>query len=116
MTGQRQPGNKTHSHKIGDYEPRGRAVVLGPLTLPNKVFCFVNTCLLNLFPSVRQEPTLGLWKGFPSPQQKKRRGGGGGDHRDHWGPGLNVLYQKAGGGFKTFPWLYLTCLTEVYAP
>ena len=63
----------THHRKTQDCEPRGRAVLLGSLTwllstrvpLPNKVSCFVTTCvsLGNSFPSVRQEPTLGLWKG-----------------------------------------------------
>ena len=53
-------------------EPRGRAV-LGFLTLllstrgpfPNKVSCFVSTCVSsdNSFPSVRQEPSFGPWKG-----------------------------------------------------
>ena len=71
MTGQR--------HKTWDCEPHGRAVLLGSLTLllstpvplPNKVFCFVSTCvsLDNSFPSVRQEPTLRPWKGFPFLQQ-----------------------------------------------
>ena len=33
--------------------------------LPNKVSCFVSTCISsgNLFPRVRQEPILGPWKG-----------------------------------------------------
>ena len=51
----------------------GRAVLLSSLTpllstwepLPNKVSCFVSTCISsdNSFPSVRQEPTLRPWKG-----------------------------------------------------
>ena len=61
-------------------EPRGRAVLLGSLTLllstrvpfPNKISCFVSTCVSsdNSFPSVRQEPGLGPWKGSPFLQQK----------------------------------------------
>ena len=59
--------------KTQGYEPCGRAVLLGSLTLllstwvplPNKVSCFVSTCVSsdNLLLSVRQEPTFGLWKG-----------------------------------------------------
>ena len=57
-------------------QPRGRAVLLGSLTLllsnqvpfPNKISCFVSTCVSsdNSFPSVRQEPSFGPWKGTPS--------------------------------------------------
>ena len=38
---------------------------------PIKSYCFVNTCVSsdNSFPSVRQEPTLGPWKGSPFLQQ-----------------------------------------------
>ena len=53
----------------------GRAVLLGLLTLllstrvpfPNKISCFVSTCVSsdNSFPSVRQEPSFGPWKGSP---------------------------------------------------
>ena len=53
--------------------PWCRAVLLGSLSLllsaqaplPNKVSCFVSTCISsgNLFPRVRQEPILGPWKG-----------------------------------------------------
>ena len=53
-------------------EPRGRAVLLGFLTLllstqvpfPNKISCFVSTYVSsdNSFPSVRQEPSFGPWK------------------------------------------------------
>ena len=37
--------------------------------LPNKASCFVSTCvsLDNSFLSLRQETTLGPWKGFPFP-------------------------------------------------
>ena len=59
-------------------EPRGRAV-LGFLTLllstrgpfPNKTSCFVSTYVSsdNSFPSVRQEPSFGPWKGSLFPQQ-----------------------------------------------
>ena len=36
---------------------------------PYKISCFVSTCISsdNSFPSVRQEPSFGLWKGFPLP-------------------------------------------------
>ena len=54
-------------------EPRGRAALLGFLTLlpstrvpfPSKVSCFVSTYVSsdNSFPSVRQEPSFGPWKG-----------------------------------------------------
>ena len=39
--------------------------------LPNKISCFVSTCvsLDNSFPSVRQEPSFGPWKGSPFLQQ-----------------------------------------------
>ena len=60
-------------------EPRGRAVLLGSLTLllsspvpiPDKIACFVSTCVSsdNSFPSVRQEPSFGPWKGSPLLQQ-----------------------------------------------
>ena len=50
-----------------------RAVLLGSLTVllstqvpfPNKISCFVSTCASsdNSFPSVRQEPSFGPWKG-----------------------------------------------------
>ena len=65
-----------HHHKTRDCKPHGRAVLLGSLTLllstqapfPNKISCFVSTCVSsdNSFPSVRQEPSLGPWKGPPS--------------------------------------------------
>ena len=58
---------------------------LGSLTLllstrvpfPNKISCFVSTCvsLDNSFPSVRQEPSFGPWKGFPFLQQMATLGG-----------------------------------------
>ena len=73
MSGQRL----IHHHKTQDCEPRGRAVLLGSLTLllsarapfPSKISCFVNTCvsLDNSFLSVRQEPSFGPWKGVPFP-------------------------------------------------
>ena len=75
MIGQRPPRNQSHHHK----NPRLRAVLLGSLTLllstrvpfPNKISCFVSTCvsLDNSFPSVRQEPNFGPWKGSPFLQQ-----------------------------------------------
>ena len=71
MIGQRPPGN--YHHKTRDCEPRGRAVLLGSLTLllsarvpfPNKIACLVITCVSsdNSFPRVRQEPSFGPWKG-----------------------------------------------------
>ena len=35
------------------------------MPFPNKISCFVSTCVSsdNLFPSVRQEPSFGPWKG-----------------------------------------------------
>ena len=38
---------------------------------PNKISCFVSTCVSsdNLFPSVRQAPSFGPWKGSPFLQQ-----------------------------------------------
>ena len=40
---------------------------------PNKISCFVSTCvsLDNSFPSVRQEPSFGPWKGSPFLQQAR---------------------------------------------
>ena len=42
-----------------------------PRHLSNKIFCLVSSCvsLDNSFPSVRQEPSFGPWKGFPFLQQ-----------------------------------------------
>ena len=67
------------SPKTQDCEPRGRAVLLGSLILllsiqvpfPNKISCFVSRCVSsdNSFLSVRQEPSLGPWKGSPFLQQ-----------------------------------------------
>ena len=58
-----------------DCKPRDRAVLLGSLTpllstrvpFPNKISCFVNRCVSSdsSFPSVRQEPSFGPWKGSP---------------------------------------------------
>ena len=52
---------------------------MGPLTLllstwvpfSNKISCFFSTCVVlnNSFPSVRQEPGVGPWKGSPFLQQ-----------------------------------------------
>ena len=82
MIGQRKARNESHHHETQDLEPRGRAVLLGSLTpllsawalLPNKVSCFVSSCVSSeiSFLSVRQEPTLGPWKGSPFPQHFKR--------------------------------------------
>ena len=57
----------------------GRAALLGSLTLllstqvpfPSEISCFVSTCvsLDNSFPSLRQEPSFGPWKGSPFLQQ-----------------------------------------------
>ena len=68
-----------HIHKTRDCEPRSRAVLLDSLTLllstrvpfPNKISCFVSTCVSsdNSFPSVRQEPSFGPWKGSAFLQQ-----------------------------------------------
>ena len=69
----------THHHNTQDWQPGGQAILLGSLTLllftwvpfPNKISCFVSTCVSsdNSFPSVRQEPTFGPWKGSPFLQQ-----------------------------------------------
>ena len=71
--GQRQPGNSSHQHQNRDWEPHGRAVPLGPLTLlssaraplPVKSLPCVHVSLDRSRLSVRQEPSLGPWKGFP---------------------------------------------------
>ena len=57
----------------------GRAFLLGSLSLllsaqlpfPNKISCFVSTCVSsdNSFPSIRQEPSFGPWKGSTFLQQ-----------------------------------------------
>ena len=41
---------------------------------PNKISCFVSTCVSsdNSIPSVRQEPTFWLWKGFTFLQQNDK--------------------------------------------
>lgn len=67
------------AHKSRGCELRGRVVLPASLTLlpsaraplPNKASCSVGTCVSpdNSFPSVRQEPTLGPWKGSPFLQQ-----------------------------------------------
>ena len=69
----------TTKPKTASHVARGRAVLLGFLTLllstqvpsSNKVSCFVSMCvpLDNSFKSVRQEPTFGPWKGSPFWQQ-----------------------------------------------
>ena len=57
-----------------------------PRPLPNKVICFVSTCvsLDSSFLSVRQEPTLGPWKGSSFQQQGEltclKQGTGGTPH------------------------------------
>ena len=67
------PSTSQNHQKTRHCEPRGRAVLLGSLTLllstrvpfPNKISCFVSTCVSsdNSFPSVRQEPSFAPWKG-----------------------------------------------------
>ena len=69
-------GNKSNHHKIEDFKPGGRAVLLVSLsllltTLPpliNKGSCFIAmyVSLDNLFLSVRQEPPFEPWKRSPS--------------------------------------------------
>ena len=61
------------------------SVLLGSLTLllstrvpfHNKISCFVSTCVSsdNSFPSVRQEPSFGPWKGSPFLQQFLKKKG-----------------------------------------
>ena len=76
MIGQRPPGNESHHHKTQDCEPRGRAVLLCSLALllstwvpfPIKSLALsARVSLDNSFPSVRQEPNFGPWKGVPLP-------------------------------------------------
>ena len=76
MIGQRPPGNESHHHKTQDCEPRGRAALLGSLTScspPGCPFPIKSLALSarvssdNSFPSVRQEPNFGPWKGVPLP-------------------------------------------------
>ena len=65
--------NWLYHHKSRDFQLCGRAVLLGfPYLLlsawtpfPSKVSCFVSLCVSsdNSFPSVRQEPRFGPWKG-----------------------------------------------------
>ena len=78
-TGQRPPGNESHHHKTQDCEPVAEQSpafpyppALYPGALPNKISGFVSTCVSsdNSFPSVRQEPSFGPWKGSPFLQQK----------------------------------------------
>ena len=67
--------DELHHHKLWDYKPRGREVLLGSFTIlpsawaphPNKFPYFVSmyVSLDNSFLSVRQEPNLGPWKGSP---------------------------------------------------
>ena len=74
MIGQRQQETDPITIKP-ETDPCGRAVLLGSLPLllsawvplPDKVTCFVSTRVSsdNSFLSVRQEPTLGPWKGSP---------------------------------------------------
>ena len=83
IIGQIWPRNKSHDHdtwdchrhKTWDCEPCVRAVLLGPLTLllsawvplPNKVSCFVSTCISsdNSFLNVKQGLPLRPWNGSP---------------------------------------------------
>ena len=62
---------KSHHHKTQDFEPCGRAVLLGSFILllspwsplPNKVSFYVSSD--DSFLSVRQKPPSGTWKGSP---------------------------------------------------
>ena len=81
MIGQRKPRNEFHHHETRDCEPCAEQFSWVPLpcsSLPStpsqKVSCFVSSCVsLEIsFLSVRQEPTLGPWKGSPFLQHFKR--------------------------------------------
>ena len=68
MIGQRPPGNESYHHKHQSCSSGFPCPpALRPGALPNKISCFVSTCVSsdNSFPSVRQEPSFGLWKGSP---------------------------------------------------
>ena len=62
---------KSHHHKTQDFEPCGRAFLLGSFILllspwaplPNKVSFYVSSD--DSFLSVRQKPPSGTWKGSP---------------------------------------------------
>ena len=82
VTGQRQPSNQASYHNTRNWEPRGRAALLGSLILlfsvqayfPNKGSCFVNMYVSsdNSFLSIGQEPALGPWKVFPFLQHSNK--------------------------------------------
>ena len=74
MTGQGQPGSKSHHKETRDLEPRGRAALLGSLTpllstlapLSNKVSFCQPVCLLAQFISKCQMRVSGPGRGPPS--------------------------------------------------
>ena len=73
-----------HSHETRGCEPCGRAILLGSLTLlpsaraplPNEASSSVSMCVSsdNSFLRVRQQPSLGPWKGSPFLQELVTRG------------------------------------------
>ena len=56
---------KTVSHVVWQFSWVPLPYCSPPWCLSNKISCFISSCvsLDNSFPSVRQEPTLGPWKG-----------------------------------------------------
>ena len=68
---------ETSSHVAEQFSRVPIACCSLPALLPNKVSCFVSSCVSSeiSFLSVRQEPTLGPWKGSPFLQHFKRYGG-----------------------------------------
>ena len=66
-----KPGQQATWHSSSPGFPCSAALYHG--TLPNKVSCFISTCvsLDNSFPSVRQDLTLRAWKGSSFLQQNE---------------------------------------------
>ena len=62
---------ETGSHAAEQFSWVPLPADLHRVPFPNKISCFVSMCVSsdNSFPSVRQEPSFGPWKGSPFPQQ-----------------------------------------------